>query len=443
MPCVRLRSPCAERRIVRRGAHGEGRAVQDLGREHMIIIGASHGMLRWFADDLPADSVVLIEEPDVIGRRDVDRLAEQMPFISRLVAAEYQTGLDADALIAREPGLAAARLVMPGTEWAVGATARLADALGLPGAGSAAADIFTDKHRMRLLAAEVGLANPAFELVDDPAAAAAFARRHGGRCVLKPTRRSGSLGVQILDDPQDVADAWAETADPADTPEVVDRGLPTAVLVEQVLDGREHSVELLVADGEVFFGNVTDKRVLLGRRPVESGHTVPTLLPDDARQALLDAATRLGRAAGFRTGVLHSEWIMVDGVPTLVECAARLPGDMITALISIAYECGFIEAYLRTLRGERPTLPTRTTGGAAVEFLVAPPGTVNTIEGVRAARRVAGVLNVQFDVTVGASVGEVTNSLARSGHVMAWGVDPTEATSAAAKAAEQIQIVTG
>ncbi|WBB70472.1 ATP-grasp domain-containing protein [Micromonospora sp. WMMD812] len=415
----------------------------DLGPDDLIIIGASHGMLRWFVDDLPADSVVLVEEPDVIHRRDVDLLAEQLPFVSRVVPVEYQTGLDVAALLAREPGLAAARLVMPGLEYAVGAAARLADALGLPGAGGAAAEVFSDKHRMRLLAAEAGLANPAFELVDDPAVAAAFARRHGGRCVLKPTRRSGSLGVQILTDPEQVAGAWAETATPEEPPDATRRGLPSAVLVEQVLDGREHSVELLVADGEVIFGNVTDKRVQAGRRPVETGHTVPSLLPGGVQRDLLDAANRLARAAGFRTGVLHSEWIVADGVPTLIECAARLPGDMITALISIAYECGFIEAYLRTLRGERPVLPARPTGGAAVEFLLATPGTVTGIDGVRAARRVSGVLNVQLDVAPGAEVGEVTNSLARSGHVLVWGADATEATGAAAKAAEQIRITTG
>ncbi|MGK5738833.1 ATP-grasp domain-containing protein [Micromonospora sp. URMC 103] len=414
----------------------------DLGREHLIIIGTSHGMLRWFVDDLPTDSVVLVEEPDVIRRRDVEALVGRLPFLSRVVPAEYQTGLDAAALLAREPGLAAARLVMPGMEYAVGAAARLAEALGLPGAGTAAADVFSDKHRMRLLATEAGLANPAFELVDDPAAATAFARRHGGRCVLKPTRRSGSLGVQILTDPDQVVASWAETATPAETPESTDRGLPTAVLVEQVLDGREHSVELLVADGEVIFGNVTDKRVQPGRRPVETGHTVPSLLPDGVRRELLDAATRLAGASGFRTGVLHSEWMVADGVPTLIECAARLPGDMITALISVAYECGFIEAYLRTLRGERPVLPARPTGGAAVEFLLAPPGTVTGVDGVRAARRVSGVLNVQLDVAPGATVGEVTNSLARSGHVLAWGADATEATAVAAKAADQIRIVT-
>ncbi|MDI5944160.1 biotin carboxylase, partial [Micromonospora sp. DH15] len=91
-------------------------------------------------------------------------------------------------------------------------------------------------------------------------------------------------------------------------------------------------------------------------------------------------------------------------MPHLVECAARLPGDMITALISIGYEFGFIDAYLRVLRGERPALPTRPTGAAAVEFLLADPGTVTGVEGLRPARRVPGVLEVQLDTAVGATV---------------------------------------
>ncbi|MEH1169217.1 ATP-grasp domain-containing protein [Micromonospora sp. CPCC 205539] len=415
----------------------------DLGRDELVMMGSALDLLRGLGELLPAGSVVLLEEPDLIRRNDLDRRCAALPIVSRLVAAEYQTGLDPAALLAREPGLADARLVLPGQEYGVVAAAGLADALGLPGAGVKAAEIFTDKHQMRLTAAAAGLINPAFALVGTPAEATAFARRQGGRCVLKPTRRAGSLGVQIISDPALVAAAWAASADPGATPDATDRGLPTAVLAEQVLTGTEHSVELLVADGDVHFGNVTDKRVLAGGRPVETGHTVPSALPEDARQELLDVAARLAVAAGFRTGVLHSEWIRTADGPALVECAARLPGDLISALISVAYECGFVPAYLRALRGERPALPARPTGAAAVEFLLAPPGTVTAVDGVRAARRVPGVLDVGLGVTVGDRVVEVTSSTRRSGQVLAWGADPAEATGAAARAAGLIQITTG
>ncbi|MER6596606.1 biotin carboxylase, partial [Micromonospora purpureochromogenes] len=99
----------------------------DLGRDELILIGAALGMLRWLDEQLPPGAVVLVEEPDVIHRRDVAALAADLPVVSRVVPAEYQTGLDVDALLAREPGLAAARLVVPGIEYAVPAAARLAD----------------------------------------------------------------------------------------------------------------------------------------------------------------------------------------------------------------------------------------------------------------------------------------------------------------------------
>ncbi|MEV4492777.1 ATP-grasp domain-containing protein [Micromonospora coxensis] len=415
----------------------------DLGPEEMILFGSPVGILPWLDEQLPPSSIVLVEEPDVIRRRDVDRLVARLPVISRTVAAEYQTGLDVDALLAHEPGLTTARLVVPGTEYAVTAAARLADRLGLPGAGPQAAEVFTDKHRLRRTATGAGLANPAYALAADPREAALFADRFGGRCVLKPTRRAGSLGVQLITDREQIAAAWTATATLEESPEVTDRGLPGEVLVEQTLVGPEYSVELLVADGEVLFANVTDKRVLPGRRPVETGHTVPSALPPARQADLVAVATRLARAADFGTGVLHSEWIVVDGTPTLVECAARLPGDMITALIGAAYECGFIGAYLDVLRGGRPTLPARPSGAAAVEFLLAPPGTVTAVDGVRDALRAPGVLSVELDVRVGDTVGEVVSSARRSGHVLTWGADPAEATRTARHAAGLVRISVG
>ncbi|BCL16191.1 ATP-grasp domain-containing protein [Micromonospora sagamiensis] len=405
-----------------------------LARDEMIIVGVPPGLLGVLDELLPAGSVVIVEDPELIRRRDLHEALAGLPFVSRVVPAAYQPdGLDVDALLAAEPTLAAARLVMPGVEYAVTAAARLAERLDLPGAGEAAAQTFTDKHRLRRLAAGHGLPNPAYALVRTPGEAEAFARRVGGRCVLKPTRRAGSLGVQLLDGPDAVAPAWAATVDPPGSPD--EAAVPTEVLVEAALTGSEHSVELLVAEGEVLFGNVTDKRVLPGRYPVEIGHTVPSALPGTHRRALLDVAGRLARAAGFRTGVLHSEWILADGVPTLVECAARLPGDLIAALITVAYEASFVEAYLRVLRGERPVLPAGAGGAAAVEFLLAPAGTVTAIEGVRPAGRVPGVLDLRLDVGIGDRVAEVVSSRQRSGHVLAWGADPAEAGNAAGRAA--------
>ena len=407
-----------------------------LGQEELVLVGCPLGLLAWQSEYLPDRSVVIIETPDGIRDYHLERVARQTPVVGRLIAAEYRDGFDLDELLAREPGLTNATLVVPGLEYAVGAAARLADRLGLPGAGLPAGDIFRDKHQMRQLAAANGIANPVHRLVSSPGEAEKFFAEVGGRCVLKPTNRQASSGVQFIDESGQIAKCWSHTAEP-DTSQP---GTPTGVLIEKALTGPEFSVELLVSAGRVVFRNVTAKRLVPGRFPVELGHTVPAPITAELRTKLLASAEALAAAARFGSGILHSEWIVQAGVPTLVECAARLPGDSISTLISMAYEFRFIEVYLRVLRGDQLTLPARASAAAAVEFLTAPPGRVVAVDGVHQATRSPGVVDAQVNVEPGAQVRVVTSSDDRVGQIMAFGETPTEAETNARTAANAIQV---
>jgi hypothetical protein len=76
-------------------------------------------------------------------------------------------------------------------------------------------------------------------------------------------------------------------------------------------------------------------------------------------------------SVGFGTGFVHCEWIVDDsGVPCLVECAGRMPGDGIIDLIEYAWDVTIVEAYLDLMRG-RPVegLPTGAPRAGAVWFL--------------------------------------------------------------------------
>lgn len=406
-----------------------------LGQGELILVGCPLGLLAWQSEYLPDRSVVIVEEPERIREHDLVRVAEQNPVVDRLVEIEYRDGFDADDLLARDPDLAGATLVVPGLEYAVGAAARLATRLGLPGAGLPAGDIFRSKYRMRELAAANGIANPAYRLVNDIAGAEAFFDEFGGRCVLKPVNRQASLGVQFIDDRAQISVGWSHTADLGDAG-------PSApgVLIEQALSGPEFSVELLVSAGRVVFGNVTAKRLVPGRFPVELGHTVPAPITPARYDSLLASARQLAAAAEFGTGVLHSEWIVQDDVPTLVECAARLPGDSISALISMAYEFRFIEAYLRLLRGDELSLPDEAVEAAAIEFVTAEPGTVVAADGVAEAANLPGVVDVQITVGPGATISALTSSNDRIGQVMALGYTPARAQASAQAAVAAIRV---
>ncbi|MGJ3561624.1 hypothetical protein ACR6C2_38610 [Streptomyces sp. INA 01156] len=182
------------------------------------------------------------------------------------------------------------------------------------------------------------------------------------------------------------------------------------------------SVEAVVHDGVVGFTNITAKSVLDSRYPVETGHAVPAPLDAATADALRDALTGLAAAVGFGSGVLHSEWILVgdDRRPHLVECA-RLPGGGITVLIDLAHDTDILRDLLCVLEGRGPVGPLPVRRGAAVRFLTAEPGRVESVTGAEEARAAEGVHELHLTVSPGAVVRATTSSWERAGFAVATG----------------------
>lgn len=411
----------------------------DLGPGAVVLFGFSKTVLHGIADSVPAGSILVVEEPDVSHNRGIAELASRIPAVGELVEWPYQVPAELEGLLA-DPRLCRARAVVPGVEYAVRPAARAAEVLGLPGAGARAAAVFRDKYEQRELAQRSGIRCPPYALVDRPEQAAEFMRAIGDRCVLKPTARQASAGVQILDSPDELPAAWQASAEVDEGLIVPAREIPSRVLVEQAVTGAEYSVEVLVAGGRPCFANVTAKRLLPGRRPIEVGHVVPASGERGLLAVLVERTETLGKAAEFLSGVLHAEWIVDEDEPVLVECAARMPGDQIPTLISLAYRFPLVQAYLRCLLGEQPTCPDRAVGAAAIRFLIAEQGTVLGLRGVDEAHRLPGVHAVSLDAAPGRVIAEPHSSWDRAGHVIALADHPRAAECAALDAADRIRI---
>lgn len=389
--------------------------------------------------------LLVLEEPEIIDARGVGARVTALPSAVGLLPAPTQSEDDADltALIGQVPRPDGVQAVIPVNEYAVVAAAALAEAWGLPGAGVRAARAFRDKARLRTAVADTGIRQPDWRLVDGPAEVEDFRSRHGGACVLKPANRQASLGVSLLDAGDPVEAAWRSTVDVDETLTRTGRVPAARYLAEQRLYGPEVSVEALVQDGGIVFENVTAKTVQAGAKPVELGQGVPAVLPAPVTAALAAGVRDLVRGTGFRSGVLHAEWILVDGTdPHLVECAARLPGDNIPHLIGLAYDTSLFRAYAAVLEGRVPRLPDRPARGAAIRFLTAPPGIVQAVTGREETALLPGVHEVEIDVAPGDRIDPVTSSWQRSGHVTATAEDGPAAVARAEHLAARIRIST-
>lgn len=407
-----------------------------------VTVGFSKALLTDLDALLPAGAVLVLEEPDVIATRDVLTWVAALPSVAGVIPAATQDEPRAERLVEcvhRPPGV---RAVIPAVEYGVVGAAVLADAWGLPGARPAAARTLRDKVAMRAAADAGGLAQPLWAVAMSVRDVEEFRARYGGRCVLKPTNRQASLGVRLLDHDHDAVAAW-EHCTHADEPRLRARyALPPRYLVEQRLDGPEVSVESLVYAGSVGFTNVTAKAVQRGISPVEMGHVVPATLAPAVDAALRACVQELVNVTGFDYGVLHSEWILVDGChPHFIECAARLPGDSIDLLIDLAYGGKFTLDYLAVLEGRGPIEPHPSRGAAAIHFLTTSEGTIREIVGSERAANLAGVEEVTLSVAPGATITPVTDSWTRPGYVVTTGADGREAAQRAAAAASLITFI--
>ncbi|MGW4056978.1 ATP-grasp domain-containing protein [Amycolatopsis sp. NPDC004747] len=407
----------------------------------VLVVGFVTPVLMALTGAEPDGSVVLVEEPDVVRKRDLRPKLAGSALVRELVEWEHTRPGSADEFHAAHPDLDPVAVV-PLTEYATPFAARLAERYGVPGASLGAAQILRDKAVLRRVSAAAGLANPESVTVTGPADVLAFMRACPGPVVLKPANRQASVGTQVVSDPAEVDRAWANCVEQDEGIFVPDRPMELHMLAERYVPGAEYSVELLVGGGRQLFANVTGKQLHPGPRPVELAHIVPAGIPGELAGTLTEATRRVVAAIGFADGIVHCEWIVGDdGVPYLVECAGRIAGDGIMELIDRAYAIKLLRAYFAVMRGETPPeLPTRAAGGAAGRFVTMEPGVIDTVAGLEQARRVEGVFLVDLQVGPGHRFAGLRSSWDRAGLVMAEADSSAEALQRAEKAAGLVRI---
>lgn len=384
------------------------------------------------------DPVLFVEEPDVARKRNVDEHLAGSD--AELIRWEYQLAGAADRFYGAHRDLDPIA-ILPGVEYAVPFAARLAERYGVPGATFGAATLLSDKALLRTVTRAAGIPNPASVHVQSPDEVRAFMRACDGPIVLKPANRQASVGTQVIRDLDAIDRAWDECTHMDEGIYAPDRGKALVMLAEQFVAGDEFSVELLVRDGEPLFANVTEKHLFDGPRPIELGHAVPAPIPPALTELLIAQTRDVLDAVGFESGFAHCEWIVMRGVPYLVECAGRMPGDLIVPMIDRAWGTDMVAAFATVMRGELPApLPGEAPAGSGVIFIRADPGEVVRVSGVEAARALDGVLSADVLVAPGDRVNELRSSWDRVGWVYATAGSPEDALELARRAAALITV---
>lgn len=382
-------------------------------RRRLLVVGAGPaqaGLLR-AARARSLYVVACDRDPDAVGSSYANHHA--------LVSTEDEAGIEE---VARSEGVDG--LIAPGIDYPVAVAARVAARLGLPHPLTVeAAEAAISKTRQRELFDVAGVPQPRWQVVTDR-----YLNDARLPCVVKPPDRQGQKGVSLVREPEELRPAIEAALDASRNGEA---------LVEDYVDGPEVTVNGFSVDGTFHPLTVTDR--LTAPLPA-FGVALAHVWPSEHRP--VQAARKAAEAIGVRDGPTYTQIRVGPDGPRVIEFAARLGGGHDAELCAAALGIDLNALALASAFGRRPRVPApRPAGGACVSFLVAPPGTLQRVEGLDEARGIEGVLDVFVYRPLGWKLKPLRRGADRAGYILARGDSRDDALERAALAADRIRFL--
>jgi biotin carboxylase len=387
-------------------------------KRRVMVLGASRYYVRSIlaARELGCEVLAIDRNPEAEGFRFAD-FSEPVDI----------TDIEGSVRVAGKYGVNA---VVAVNDFGVRTAAAVARALGLVGISPEVAEYATSKAWMRRKWEEEGVPSARFRVVETPEEARAAVRELDvWPLVLKPadSRGGASRGVSKIDNEIDLPRAldFAQSF-------YEDK----AVVIEEFIDGIEHSVETITYGGETHVLAVSDKVKTPPPFRVDKSVIYPTVLTGDRLERVHEVAKASVRALGIEVGAAHVEMCTTEDGPRLFELGARCGGGGTPdPIVPFLTGVEMFKEVVRIALGEKPErLAPLYTKGCIYRFLTPTPGVVGRVSGLEEVRAWENILDCEILVGAGDEVRKVESGGDRAGFIIAGGDTRQEAVALADRA---------
>ncbi|MCX8123981.1 MAG: alpha-hydroxy-acid oxidizing protein [Spirochaetes bacterium] len=311
--------------------------------------------------------------------------------------------------------------------------AAVANALNLPGIKFEDAIAATNKIKMRTRFFEYGVPSPHFFPVWSLSDAKKACKVLGFPVVIKPSDNMGARGVMRIDNKNQIADAFAFAKSASPSGELI---------IEEFMEGHELSIDAVVFNGEVTFTGIADRIIEYPPHFVETGHTMPSQLPQEIQDSACEVMKAGIKALGIHLGCAKGDIKITKEGPKIGELAARLSGGFMSAYTyPLSTGVNLMRAAIEIALGQEPGNLEPLYNRVAIErAIITKPGIVKKICGVEEALKIPGIAEIFINVKPGDKVKKPTSNVEKAGHIIAVADTLEEAEEAVRKCREVINI---
>lgn len=232
----------------------------------------------------------------------------------------------------------------------------VAEKMGLIGNPDKYSQTTTNKYLMRQCFMEHNVPSPKFCLFDG--AIPEIVKSFTYPVIVKPTDRSGSRGVEKVDN---------EAALKVAIYRACAESFQKKAVIEEFVEGREISVESISFEGIHYVLQITDKVTTEAPFFVELEHHQPSSLPDAIKASVKKIVLNALDALHVQYGASHSELkITKDGDIRVIEIGARMGGDFIGSdLVKLSTGYDFLKGVIDVAFGsfEEPKITCNKFSG--------------------------------------------------------------------------------
>ena len=325
--------------------------------------------------------------------------------------------------------------IIPLNDFAIHAAAQIARERGLAGWTKFAERCLTSKIAMKKAWTNAGLPTARWASTTLTALRSGqLPEWHSWPAIVKPSfSGGGSRGVFM-------AQSWPEII--AELDAVGNRYLDGDIVIEEYIDGTEHTLEVLVTKGTPTLLSISDKQNYHGNITVVQNLYFPGPLGHRHREQLQTLVEGACAALQLSDGTAHIEVLIRDGIAYLLEVGGR-PGGGLNfhpiCELSTGYDYPSLLASVAS--SQQPDFSRKTAWHLAWHYFPAGVGRLSAIEGFDALREQPDVVSAELYETLGQPRLDLRDDLARPGYVLVRGSSHAQAKARAAALVEGIRFV--